>query len=76
VRAFTVLDLDRARLITEARGAALPAVARIAVGLKDIFDTADFPTEYGSPIYIGYRPRRMPRNSLVRRAGGMCSARP
>ncbi|ANW01767.1 amidase [Bradyrhizobium icense] len=29
----------------------------IAVGIKDIIDTADFPTEMGSPIYRGYRPR-------------------
>ena len=26
------------------------------VGVKDIFDTADLPTEYGSPIYQGHRP--------------------
>ena len=29
----------------------------IAVGIKDIIDTADFPTEMGSPIYRGWRPR-------------------
>src|SRR5438876_7930830 len=29
----------------------------IAVGIKDIMDTQDFPTEMGSPIYRGYRPR-------------------
>lgn len=40
-----------------------PAVARqgplagIAVGVKDIFDTADQPTAYGSPVYTGHRPR-------------------
>ena len=28
----------------------------IPVGVKDIFDTADLPTEYGSPIYKGHRP--------------------
>jgi Asp-tRNA(Asn)/Glu-tRNA(Gln) amidotransferase A subunit family amidase len=26
------------------------------IGVKDIFDTADLPTEYGSPIYRGHRP--------------------
>lgn len=26
------------------------------IGVKDIFDTADLPTEYGSPIYKGHRP--------------------
>jgi Asp-tRNA(Asn)/Glu-tRNA(Gln) amidotransferase A subunit family amidase len=29
----------------------------IAVGIKDIIDTSDFPTEMGSPIYRGWRPR-------------------
>jgi Asp-tRNA(Asn)/Glu-tRNA(Gln) amidotransferase A subunit family amidase len=29
----------------------------IAVGIKDIMDTADFPTEMGSQIYRGHRPR-------------------
>lgn len=26
------------------------------VGIKDIIDTADMPTGYGSPIYAGHRP--------------------
>src|ERR1700737_4187955 len=29
----------------------------IAVGIKDIIDTSDFPTEMGSGIYRGWRPR-------------------
>jgi Asp-tRNA(Asn)/Glu-tRNA(Gln) amidotransferase A subunit family amidase len=29
----------------------------IAVGIKDIIDTADLPTEMGSPIYKNFRPR-------------------
>ncbi|MBR0696002.1 amidase [Bradyrhizobium lablabi] len=29
----------------------------VAVGVKDIIDTADFPTEMGSQIYRGHRPR-------------------
>src|SRR6059058_5888463 len=29
----------------------------IAVGIKDIMDTKDFPTEMGSPIYRGHRSR-------------------
>ncbi|WP_346906644.1 amidase [uncultured Roseibium sp.] len=32
-------------------------LAGIAVGVKDIFDTYDMPTRYGSPIYEGFRPR-------------------
>ncbi|MFO1108379.1 MAG: amidase [Bradyrhizobium sp.] len=42
----------------------------IAVGIKDIIDTADFPTEMGSPIYRGFRPRAdAPVVSLLKQAG-------
>lgn len=33
-------------------------LAGIAVAMKDLVDTADMPTTYGSPIYQGYIPRR------------------
>jgi Asp-tRNA(Asn)/Glu-tRNA(Gln) amidotransferase A subunit family amidase len=29
----------------------------VPVAVKDVFDTVDLPTEYGSPIYRGHRPR-------------------
>ena len=42
----------------EAAGAADAGPLRgIAVGIKDIIDTSEFPTEMGSPIYRGWRPR-------------------
>ena len=42
----------------------------IAVGIKDIIDTADFPTEMGSPIYRGFRPRAdAPVVMLLKQAG-------
>jgi Asp-tRNA(Asn)/Glu-tRNA(Gln) amidotransferase A subunit family amidase len=72
IGAFVVLDLDGAR-----RAAAKPALAStplrgLAVGIKDIFDTADLPTQYGSPIYAGYRPRAdAAAVAMVRRAGGI-----
>ena len=51
--------------------AALP-LHGLPVGIKDIYDTADLPTQYGSPIYAGYRPRAdAAAVSLVRRAGGL-----
>ena len=40
-----------------ARAASAGPLRGIAVGIKDIMDTADFPTEMGSPIYRGWRPR-------------------
>jgi Asp-tRNA(Asn)/Glu-tRNA(Gln) amidotransferase A subunit family amidase len=43
----------------------------VPVGVKDIFDTHDLPTEYGSPIYKGYRPRAdSSAVALTRKAGG------
>jgi Asp-tRNA(Asn)/Glu-tRNA(Gln) amidotransferase A subunit family amidase len=41
----------------QAHAASAGALRGIAVGIKDIMDTADFPTEMGSPIYRGFRPR-------------------
>src|SRR5581483_10507858 len=34
----------------------------LPVAVKDIFDTVDMPTAYGSPIYARYRP---PRDAVV-----------
>jgi Asp-tRNA(Asn)/Glu-tRNA(Gln) amidotransferase A subunit family amidase len=58
VGAFVSLDLEGARRIAEREGAALAAkpLRGLPVGIKDIFDTADLPTEYGSPIYAGHCP--------------------
>jgi len=42
----------------------------IPVGIKDIFDTADMPTEYNSSIYRGHRPRAdAAAVTLLRQAG-------
>jgi len=40
--------------------------------VKDVFDTFDMPTAYGSPIYGGHRPRTDAASvALTRRAGGL-----
>ena len=42
----------------------------IAVGIKDIIDTAELPTEMGSAIYRGHRPRAdAPVAMLLKQAG-------
>jgi Asp-tRNA(Asn)/Glu-tRNA(Gln) amidotransferase A subunit family amidase len=42
----------------------------IAVGIKDIIDTADMPTEMGSPIYKGWQPRAdAPVVAMLKAAG-------
>jgi len=42
------------------------------IAVKDIFDTADLPTGYGSPIYAGHQPASDAAIvGIVRRAGGL-----
>lgn len=44
----------------------------VPIGLKDVLDTADLPTEYNSPIYKGYRPKwDAACVGVWRRAGGV-----
>jgi Asp-tRNA(Asn)/Glu-tRNA(Gln) amidotransferase A subunit family amidase len=55
VRAFAWFDPDAAR---KAAAAVRPgALHGLPIGVKDVFDTADMPSEYGSPIWRGWRPR-------------------
>jgi Asp-tRNA(Asn)/Glu-tRNA(Gln) amidotransferase A subunit family amidase len=53
-----------------ARAANAGLLRGIAVGIKDIIDTSDFPTEMGSSIYRGWRPRADASVvEMLRRAG-------
>src|SRR5215471_409164 len=46
------------------------ALRGIAVGIKDIIDTANFSTEMGSPIYRGFHPRAdAPVVAMLKQAG-------
>jgi Asp-tRNA(Asn)/Glu-tRNA(Gln) amidotransferase A subunit family amidase len=58
VGAFTYLDIDGARKLAREHAERLRAapLRGLPVGLKDIFDTHDMPTEYGSAAYKGHRP--------------------
>jgi len=74
IGAFTALDVEASRECARNDAAALAAapLRGLPVGFKDIFDTADFPTEYGSPIYRGHRPAADAAVvAMVRRAGGI-----
>src|SRR6266700_1481363 len=46
------------------------ALRGIAVGIKDIIDTCDLPTEMGSPIYRGFRPRANAAVVMMLKAAG------
>jgi len=66
--AFAALA-DRAALLQVAETTTGP-LAGIAVGVKDIFDTGDLPTTYGSPVYAGYQPRTdAALVAMIRRSG-------
>ena len=72
VGAFVVLDLVAARQAADNPKLAASPLRGLPVGFKDIFDTADFPTQYGSPIYAGFQPRAdAAAVALTRRAGGI-----
>jgi Asp-tRNA(Asn)/Glu-tRNA(Gln) amidotransferase A subunit family amidase len=64
VQAWAFLDRDHALRQAEAadshrkQGRALGPLHGVPVGVKDIFDTADMPTEFGSPLWAGRAPRR------------------
>jgi Asp-tRNA(Asn)/Glu-tRNA(Gln) amidotransferase A subunit family amidase len=54
------------------RSGARGPLAGVPFGIKDIIDTADMPTEMGSPIYAGHRPRGDAACvALSRKAGGV-----
>ncbi len=62
IGAWTFLDperaLDQARAADAARSAGRPLgpLHGVPVGVKDIIDTADMPTENGTPLHAGRRP--------------------
>jgi Asp-tRNA(Asn)/Glu-tRNA(Gln) amidotransferase A subunit family amidase len=77
VHAWAALDpelaLRQARTLDRA-GAPKPdrPLHGLPIGVKDIIDTADLPTEMGSPIYRGHRPRTDAACvALVRAAGAI-----
>ena len=59
VQAWQYIDPEKAIAEARARDRSDKSGALIGVpfNVKDIIDTGDMPTEYGSPIYKGFRPR-------------------
>jgi amidase len=58
LRAWAFIDpqlaLDQARLSDRANAAG--PLQGLPIAIKDVIDTADMPTQMGSPIYAGHRP--------------------
>jgi Asp-tRNA(Asn)/Glu-tRNA(Gln) amidotransferase A subunit family amidase len=78
IQAWAFLDPDyalvQARAADEARlsGRPIGPLHGVPAGIKDIFDTADMPTEYGSALYAGRTPARDAAVvSLLRAAGAV-----
>ena len=77
--AFTaLLDLPTAsQQLTQLQVSGIGPLQGLPVGLKDIFDTADLPTRYGSSLYSGgSQAEQTPRVDAaivgaIRRAGGL-----
>ena len=72
VRAWAWLDpeqaLDAARACDKGGGRGV--LKGVPFGIKDIFDTADMPTGYGSPIYTGCRPSFQASAAALPQAAG------
>jgi Asp-tRNA(Asn)/Glu-tRNA(Gln) amidotransferase A subunit family amidase len=74
VRAWAYCDPDQviaAARDLDRKGASGP-LAGVPFGVKDIIDTADMPTEWGTPIHRGRQPERDAACvALSRKAGGL-----
>ena len=51
-----VLAAAKASDLARSRGQKLGPLAGIPIGIKDIIDTVDYPTENGTPVFAGRRP--------------------
>jgi len=58
VHAFAHVDAELALQAARAldRGSNRGALHGVPIGIKDVIDTADQPTQMGSPVYAGHRP--------------------
>jgi Asp-tRNA(Asn)/Glu-tRNA(Gln) amidotransferase A subunit family amidase len=64
VAAFVCTNLDGARAAAQAsteryaNGTPLSVVDGLPIGIKDLYETADMPTQMNSPVYAGWESRR------------------
>jgi Asp-tRNA(Asn)/Glu-tRNA(Gln) amidotransferase A subunit family amidase len=76
LRAWATLDpvhalgQARERDRHQARNGPLGALHGVPVGIKDMIDTADLPTQHNSPIYAGHRPGQDAACVAILRAAG------
>ncbi|HZR70556.1 MAG TPA: amidase [Burkholderiales bacterium] len=72
VRAWAFIDPGLALAEARARDREAPRgpLHGVPIGVKDVLDTADMPTQMGSPIYAGWRPRADAACVAIARAAG------
>lgn len=72
IRAWTFLDTDAAMRRARALDARAPTglLHGLPIAVKDLFDTVDMPTAYGSPIYANHRPAADAACVALARAAG------
>jgi Asp-tRNA(Asn)/Glu-tRNA(Gln) amidotransferase A subunit family amidase len=72
IHAWAFIDADLALRQARALDAAEPMgpLHGVPVGIKDVLDTKDMPTEYGSPLYKGNRPDKDTATVAALRAAG------
>ena len=81
LRAFTHLEpalvmRQAARVDLAVRAGRKLPLAGLFMGVKDVIDTADQPSQYGSPIWGGHRPRSDAACvALARRAGAVIAGK-
>lgn len=78
VRAFACLDVEGARRAADAStarwraGCPASPIDGLPIGIKDIIETADLPTTFGSPAFVGWRGGRdAAAVHALRRAGAV-----
>ena len=63
IEAWAFLDREHALMqaqildLSRAQGKATGPLHGVPIGIKDVFDTGDMPTEFGSPLWAGRTPR-------------------
>ena len=76
IGAFVALNPERARADADRSverwraGKPLSQIDGMPLGIKDIIETADMPTEQGSPLFVGYRTGRDAATVVAAREAG------
>jgi len=76
IHAFVTLNVEAARAAADAAtarwrdGRPLSAIDGMPLGIKDIIETADMPTQFGSPLFAGWQSRKDAACVAALRAAG------